>query len=160
MFLPATSASAATETAVCNGSDIVHYKPALTNQPQDVTNYVNIDWKLCASPGYPEVMSGGSATRFYLNGRSCTQLLAPSTQTLTVTWNTGQTTTYTSRYTASVVGAAYTVTGLGVVVDGLFKGQAIATNFTGPALDILLCTAGLGTVSKVDLVGTLVITPA
>jgi len=159
MFLPVTPATATTGTAICNGTDTVHYKPALTTQPQDVTNDVNIAWNLCTSTSHPEVTSGKSTATFHLNARSCTQLLAPSTLTLTITWNTGQTSTYTSTYNASVVGAVYTVTGIGTVTDGLFTGQTITTNFTGPAVDILLCTTGLGTVSKVGLVGTLAILP-
>jgi len=156
---PATATTGTTGTAICNGIDTVHYQPALTNQPQDVTNDVNIAWNLCTSTSHPEVTSGRSTAKLHLSARSCTQLLAPSTLTLTITWNTGQASTYTSTYNASVVGAVYTVTGIGTVTDGLFTGQTITTNFTGPAVDILLCTAGLGTVSKVDLVGTLAILP-
>ncbi|MGW8064249.1 hypothetical protein ACVV2G_18730 [Streptomyces ziwulingensis] len=37
----------------------------------------------------------------------------------------------------------------GTVTSGLFAGDTVIVTFTGPATDILLCTAGLGTVSSV-----------
>lgn len=159
MLLPAASALATTDSLVCNGSNTVTYTPPLTNQPQDVSIHTDIDWNLCVSPSQPGLTSGGVTGAFPLSDWSCVTLLEPAVETLTVTWNTGQTSTYTSTYNSNVIGAVHTVTSVGVVVDGLFEDHTITTNYTGPALDILTCTAGLGTVSKIEQVATLAIAP-
>ncbi|MFD6620162.1 hypothetical protein ACFWFB_33515 [Streptomyces albidoflavus] len=60
--------------------------------------------------------------------------------------------------TATRVGAALVVTQTGTVTSGLFAGDAVVMTQTGPAADVLLCTAGLGTVSGIYGLVTLEIT--
>jgi hypothetical protein len=59
-----------------------------------------------------------------------------------------------------VAGAVLVVTITGTVTSGLFAGDTVVQTVTGPATDILLCTAGLGTVSTVYSLVALEITSA
>ena len=52
----------------------------------------------------------------------------------------------------------YTVIATGVVTSGVFAGDSVLTNFTGPATDITLCTLGLGAASSIYTVVTVEIT--
>lgn len=76
----------------------------------------------------------------------------------TITWNPGQTSTVTANTTATLVGGLLVVTHTGTVTAGLFHGDTVVRTATGPATNILLCLAGLATVSAVTLVGDLAIT--
>ncbi|WP_148088652.1 hypothetical protein [Saccharothrix texasensis] len=88
--------------------------------------------------------------------RTCLDLLNSGALAFTIVWNTGQTSTVSVN--ATVVGAALVVTFTGVVSSGLFTGSSVVQVVTGPATDVLLCTASLGTVSSVYSLVTLEIT--
>ncbi|MEU4746985.1 hypothetical protein AB0G02_41910, partial [Actinosynnema sp. NPDC023658] len=88
----------------------------------------------------------------------CLELLRNGSATLTITWNTGQTSTISFNYTVNIVGAAMVVTYTGTVTSGLFAGSTVLQVNTNPATDVLLCTLGLGTVPSTYALVTLEIT--
>jgi hypothetical protein len=54
-------------------------------------------------------------------------------------------------FTVSIVGAVYTVTITGLVTAGVFAGDTVIRQLTGPATSITLCNLGLGTVPSLYL---------
>lgn len=109
------------------------------------------------SLSHPDVDSGirqNTATRT----RDCVTLLNPGTTTYTITWDTGQESHLTSNRVTNVIGATLVITYTGVVTSGLFAGDTFVQTVTGPAIDITLCTLGLGTVSAIHSVVVLEIT--
>ncbi|NUO57759.1 MAG: hypothetical protein HOV78_13895 [Hamadaea sp.] len=137
-------------------SNVSTYSPALTSTPQTVTSTITALWGPCTSASQPAITSGYRSATVPFTG-SCLELLQPATLTTTITWNTGQTSTVTTNYLGAIAGAVFTVTSTGTVTGGLFAGDSVVINLTGPSADIALCTAGLGTVSSIYMLGTLVI---
>lgn len=144
-------------TCLPPSSNLNTYEPPLTNQPQQTTVSTTALYGPCTSLSYPAITSGSRMVSFSTVS-SCLDLLGPGTITYTITWNTGQTTTITSNFNRVVVGAVYQIIATGSVTAGLFAGDSVVTNFTGPATDIVLCTLGAGTVSSVYNIGLLEIT--
>jgi hypothetical protein len=130
-------------------SSSTSYSPPLTNTPQP--SATSSSWQLgpCVSASVPGLTSGAHSDTGTLRPRSCLELLGSGALTAAVTWNTGDTSMLSLNRTTTVVGAVMIVTMTGTVTDGLFTGDTVIATFTGPATDILLCTAGLGTVSSV-----------
>ncbi|WP_283136102.1 hypothetical protein [Rhizohabitans arisaemae] len=159
---PGTAASVAPAgpleiTCTPPSGNIATFTPPLTLTPQTVTVANSATYSPCVSATQPAVTSG---TRSNLNTqtRSCLDLLTSGTVTFTITWNTGQTSTVSGTTTTSTAGAAIVFTTTGTVTTGLFAGSSVAQVNTAPSADILLCTAGLGTVSGVTSLVTLTIT--
>ncbi|MEU4449308.1 hypothetical protein AB0K14_38260 [Actinosynnema sp. NPDC050801] len=126
--------------------------------PQTVTISVTAQYGPCVSPSNPAITSGSRTYTGQEPGRSCLDLLDSGSFTFTVTWNTGQTSTVSANDTSTIVGAALVVTATGTVTSGLFAGSSVVQVTTGPATDVLLCTAGLGTVAGIYSLTTLEIT--
>ncbi|MFF7454667.1 hypothetical protein [Kitasatospora sp. NPDC008115] len=151
------SAGVADLTCVPPSSTTITYSPPLTLAPQTVNVNINNQYGPCVSPSHPAVTSGSAVLNFNAT-RSCLDLLAPSSASWTITWNTGQTSTLTGNAVNTVVGAAIVTVFTGNVSSGLFAGDSVVLNFTAPAASILLCTAGLGTVPGYYGATTLTIT--
>lgn len=160
VVIPAAPASAGVLDMTCTPPTSVlnSYSPALTLAPQTVTVTTTALYGPCVSLSQPAITSGTrSAT--VTTTTSCADLLGPGTFTYTITWNTGQTSTLSTNYTRVAAGALYTVTATGVVTAGVFAGDTVLVNYTGPSTDITLCTLGIATVSNIYLpLGTLEIT--
>lgn len=151
-------AHAAVGDATCTppGSVVATYNPPLTMTPQTVTITVNSLWAPCVSATVPALTSASTKFTITATNRSCATLVGPASYTSTVTWNTGQTSTMSLNSNATMVGGVYTVVTSGIVTSGLFAGDTVVQNATGPGTDILLCMLGLGTVSSLYTVGTTV----
>ncbi|WP_432903948.1 hypothetical protein ACQP1S_06115 [Micromonospora matsumotoense] len=106
----------------------------------------------------PAIISGTFFGTFHDPNRSCLTLAGSGTSTSTITWNTGQTSTLALNFNTTIVGAVYTLILTGTVTGGLFAGDSVLSNQTGPATDVLLCTAGLGTVASIYTAGTITFT--
>ncbi|MFF4987011.1 hypothetical protein ACFY19_07465 [Streptosporangium saharense] len=151
------SAAVLDVTCVPPSSDLVTYDPALTVTPRNVAITATTTYGPCVSAGVPGLTSG-SRTFQGTGSRSCLSLLSTGTETFTITWNTGQTSTVSVSKIVNVVGAALVVTFTGTVTSGLFAGDAVLQTVTGPSAGITLCTLGLGTVSSISSLVTLEIT--
>ncbi|MCE6995426.1 hypothetical protein LZG04_11495 [Saccharothrix sp. S26] len=157
---PAGTASAGVLDVTCTppSSQNHAYTPPLTLAPQDVTAHLTAQYGPCVSLSNPALTSGTRTSTTVLPGYGCLDLLNSGPSTFTITWNTGQTSTLSTNRTATVVGAALVVTHTGTVTSGLFTGSTVLQVLTGPATDVLLCTAGLGTVPSIYSLATLEIT--
>ncbi|MEV0188199.1 hypothetical protein AB0I39_06640 [Kitasatospora purpeofusca] len=131
------------------------WTPALTATPQTVTVKSTNLFGPCTSTSHPDITSGTFSGTFTVPGRSCLTLAGSGTATSTITWNTGQTSTLALNFTTAIAGAVYTSVNTGVVTGGLFQGDTVISDQSGPATDILTCSLGLGTVSSLTTVGTI-----
>lgn len=139
-------------------SSTVTFSPPLTTTSQTATVTTTNLFGPCTSTSVPDITSGTFTGSYTVPNRSCLTLTGSGTSTSTITWNTGQTSSLTLNFTTTIVGAVYTSVVTGVVTGGLFAGDTVISNQTGPATDILLCTAGLGTVSSLHTIGTITFT--
>jgi hypothetical protein len=155
---PASAAGLLDVTCTPPSSTTTTFSPPLTNTPQLSSSTVSSQFGPCVSLSQPALTSGTFTKTNSARPRTCLDLLSATSITLTITWNTGQTSTLSVNVTSTIVGAALVVTGTGTVTAGLFTGDTVATTQTGPAADVLLCTAGLGTVPSIYALITLEIT--
>ncbi|MCE7000818.1 hypothetical protein LZG04_39280 [Saccharothrix sp. S26] len=157
---PTGTASAGVLDVTCAppSSRSTTYTPPLTVAPQDVTVQTTAQYGPCVSLSNPALTSGSRTSTVLAPGFGCLDLLAAGSFTYPIVWNTGQTSTISANYTSTIVGAALVITNTGTVTAGLFTGSTVVQVITGPATDVLLCTAGLGTVSSIYSVITLEIT--
>ena len=157
---PAGTASAGVLDVTCTppSSQNDTYTPPLTLTPQDVTVRSATQYGPCVSASNPAITSGSRSRTLLIPGRSCLDLLNSGSTTFTITWNTGQSSTVSSNFTSTTVGATLVVTDTGTVTSGLFTGSTVVQVLTAPAADVLLCTAGLATVSTIHSLMTLEIT--
>ncbi len=157
---PAGTASAGVLDVTCTppSSQSATYTPPLTATPQDIVGSSTTQYGPCVSLSNPAITSGTRIASGPTRGFSCLELLRSGSSTFTITWNTGQTSTISSNHTGTIVGATMVVTRTGTVTAGLFAGSAFLQVNTSPAADVLLCTAGLGTVPSTYALVTLEIT--
>lgn len=155
---PASAAGVLDATCTPPSSATTTYSPPLTNTPQPSSSAISFQLGPCVSLSQPALTSGTYARTNPARPRSCLDLLSSSSGTLTITWNTGQTSTLSVNVTTTIAGAALVVTQTGTVTSGLFTGDTVVITQTGPAANVLLCTAGLGTVSSIYGLVTLEIT--
>ncbi|MFI9561033.1 hypothetical protein [Nonomuraea endophytica] len=151
------SASALEVTCTPPSSNIVTYNPPLTASPQLVTVTTTYQYNPCVSTTQPGLTSG-TRTTVSTQMRSCPDLLANGVFTLTINWNTGQSSTASGSYSAVNAGAAIVLTLTGTVTSGLFTGSNFLQINAAPSAEVLLCIAGLGTVSSLGSQVTLQIT--
>lgn len=147
---PAAPASAAALDVVCTGSLTNTYTPGLTLENQTVSVSNISTYFPCVSLSEPAVTSGTTEVTVKAN-TSCLSLLTPGTGAKPITWNTGETSTFTFERTATSAGAVTVVTLTGKVVSGPFTGAEVVETETFPVLNVLDCLApnGLRTRSAV-----------
>lgn len=120
VVVTAPAAQAATELLSCVGSGTNTYHPGVTAQPKVVSITSSADYGSCVSTGSPTITSGGYA--IVANGLvSC--LGGGVSITVTITWNTGETTT------VAAVGLVVLRPANEVVV--VYQGTVTAGRFTG-----------------------------
>jgi hypothetical protein len=119
---PAVSA-ADTELLSCTGTGANTYQPGVTLQPQTVAVSSSAHYEPCVSSTAPTITSGG----YQANATSIVSCLAGSFAiTVTISWNTGETTTVTAigiiaQRPANEVVVVYQ----GTVTAGRFAGAAV-----------------------------------
>jgi hypothetical protein len=145
-------------TCVPPSSAATTYTPPVTLTPQNVTISSTTQYGPCTSLSHPAITSGIRARTTTDPGQTCLDLLESGSLTFTITWNTGQTSTISAKRTSTLAGTTLIVTNTGTVTSGLFTGSTVVQTNTGAAPDVLLCTAGLGTVSSTYAAVTLEIT--
>lgn len=161
-LLPSNAASAGALDLTCSppSSETVTYNPAVTMTPQATTATVSTVFGPCVSASNPAVTSGSRSLSAPLT-RSCLQLLdSGGPYAVTITWNTGQTSSLTLNRVTNVAGAVITVTQTGNVTGGLFAGDTVVMTATAPSADVLACTLGQGTVASTYSTVVLEITSA
>jgi hypothetical protein len=117
---------AQTSVTTCAGTSQAAYSPGLTLMPRTTSTTFSETYGICTSTSQPAIASATTPSKMVVEERSCaTPLDALGPVTQTVTWNTGQTSTF--QYTAVVTNVAGVsqVTGTGIVTSGLFQGASV-----------------------------------
>ncbi|WP_328723511.1 hypothetical protein OHT52_31085 [Streptomyces sp. NBC_00247] len=137
-LLFATPASAGVADATCLlGTETTTYSPPVTLTPQSV--HINTVRQLgpCLSTN-PAITTGTMNISFNAT-RSCLTVASPSTATLTINWNNGQTSTLLVNYVNNNAAGQIVSVGTGAVTAGLFAGDSAVVVNVGPTLDTLNC---------------------
>jgi hypothetical protein len=136
----APGASALTQVT-CNGLNSVTYTPALTNTLKTTTIASASNWATCVSLTHPGIVAGSTSNS--INGpASCTSVLGSFSDANTITWNTGQTSTFTFNGNVNQVNGQFVIALTGSITSGLFAG-AVAVEATTLLGDLSAC-AGSG----------------
>ena len=152
----APSAGAATVSATCVGTQHVNHSPGLLLlTPRVTTMAIDEIFSPCVSPGHPG-LTAVSHSAFQTRPITCLELAVPNSFTKTLTWSTGQSSTFQFNQVASTVGGNTVVTLTGVITAGLFAGSSAIETITGPA-NTLQCLFEPGLTDRFNVV-TLVIT--
>jgi hypothetical protein len=140
-------ANAAVGDFTCTVSNVVSFSPGLTltSATQQVT--LSVGYSNCLSTSHPAVTSGTRSASF---SRVLSCLTAPSggTQIATVTWNTGQTSTFSGTVAFALVAGQLIFTWQGTVTAGLFTGSAFTEVIAQVALNLLACVIPPGVTSQ------------
>lgn len=137
-MLLATPAAAGVADATCLlGTETTTYSPPVTLTPQTV--HINTVRQLgpCLSPN--SAITTGTMNISFDATRSCLTVASPSTATLTINWNTGQSSTLLVNYVNNNAAGQIVSVGTGAVTSGLFAGDSAVIVNTGPTLDTLQC---------------------
>lgn len=130
--LNATAASATPGWVTCQGTSTVTYSPGLTNTPRLITITSNNTFPACTSSD-DSITSAYLDTSVHTGVLSCTSLLNSGSGPLTIRYNNGQFSTYTSYFSATYIAGQLTVTDSGPVTSGEFTGGAAAGQAVYPA---------------------------
>lgn len=153
-------ARAAAGDVLCTvpSSDSSAYSPPLGPTPAATTVTITRDLNTCTSLSVPAIGSAPvTVHQVTIPSYSCLTLLNSAPTTISFTWNNGATTVVTGTRTVNLAGAALTTTVTGTVTSGLFTGDTVVYQLVAPSADVLACTLGLGTVSRIDSTATLTI---
>ncbi|WP_257132584.1 MULTISPECIES: hypothetical protein [unclassified Streptomyces] len=116
------------------------------------------DLSTCTSLSVPAITSAPVTVHTVtIPSYSCLTLLNSAPTTISFTWNNGATTVVTGTRIVNLAAAVLTTTVTGTVTSGLFAGDTVVYQLIAPATDVLACTLGLGTVSRIDSIATLAI---
>lgn len=151
VLVPASPASASVLDIACAppSSGITTFDPALTMARRAVDVSSTLQYGPCVSPTDPDIISGSAVRQDSGEERSCLELFNPGTVTYTITWNTGETSVITGNTTSTMVAGLVVTTVTGTVVEGVFAGSNVVEVLTAVSSDLLLCTLGLRSVSRI-----------
>jgi len=124
----------------------LRFNPPLTNSPQPSQFSLSRQYRPCVAPTHPELTAGVSTVAGLSPDATCARLLGAQPVTITITWNTGQTTILSGNSVNSIVGVNLISTTTGTVTAGLFAADTFVHTAVYTGTDLLLCLAGLGTV--------------
>lgn len=121
------SNASALGVVVCDGSGQVTFSPALTNTLATRTITQSGTYATCVAPLNPSLHTVTIAPESETGMASCLVPLGTYSQTSTLRWNTGQTSTFTYNVTASIDDGEFVLLLTGSITAGLLNG-ATATN--------------------------------
>jgi hypothetical protein len=152
----ASTASADVADATCVGTQTTTYSPGLTLVPAQQNIQISWIYAPCVSASEPAISSGlSSATR--QASVSCLSIGQVGSSIRVITWNTGQTSTFSYNAMSSIVNGDTVVTLTGSITAGLFTGDAAEEVIVSPSLNLLGCLTPPGITSLFSTT-TLVIT--
>ncbi|MEU5696514.1 hypothetical protein [Actinosynnema sp. NPDC020468] len=140
----APSASAAALDATCTGTTATGYAPGLlllTERPTLVSQSHVLT--VCKSQADPAIKSATSFSSG-LGSLSCLALGAAGNGTQTITWNTGDTTTFFFNRTRTILAGLTADVLNGVVIAGKFQGDSVVVTVTGLIANPLGCLSATG----------------
>ncbi|QFZ20889.1 hypothetical protein [Saccharothrix syringae] len=138
--LPALAPAATADPLdlTCAGTETVTYSPGLLLTPTPQTIGVNHVLAPCIPATVPGPTSGTTSASVQRTA-SCLDLAEPGTGQTTITWNTGQSSTFTYNRTVTNIGGNAVTTLTGAITSGLFTGDAAVSVITGPTINPLDC---------------------
>lgn len=150
------SAQAQTSVTTCAGSTQTQYSPGLILTPRSTSVTFSETYGTCTSTSQPAIASATVPNVNVVQERSCATLVdaPPNPITQTVTWNTGQTSTFQYTRVVTNVGGVLQVTGTGMVTSGLFQGASVVKILVLANLDPLQTLACLGPTGLTSVSGT------
>ncbi|GLZ37075.1 hypothetical protein [Actinokineospora sp. NBRC 105648] len=144
LVFTAPVAGAATLDATCTGTTATGYSPGLLLLTERAT-LVSQSHVLgvCTSQTDPAVKSATSFSSG-LGLLSCLSLGAAGNGTQTITWNTGETTTFFFNRTRTVLAGLTSDVLNGVVLSGKFRGDGVTVTVNGLLTNPLTCLGAQG----------------
>lgn len=145
---PATPAVADSSVLSCPGSQTLEWNPGLRWKPRLVAVEGTTTLRPCVDPTGP-ILTGSSA----FDGNetySCRTVVGQAPGTEEITWNTGETTTFSwtaSEITNTSVGGAIVVTIITDIESGKFKDMQVTYAITSVAFNPLACFSAHGVTS-------------
>jgi hypothetical protein len=156
VILSAVPATAGVTLLSCTGSYHTTYDPGLTYTPQTVQFSTTNNYTICLLS--PPITSGQSQASGQIPSATCLNLFSggDSGQT-TVTWNTGQTTTYNWTAVTEEIGGILVDTETGKVVSGKFIGDLVVrTSVTSISMIVNGCNTPHGLQNETGTVTLLI----
>lgn len=147
---------AQTSVTTCVGSAATQFSPGLTLVPRATNVTFSETFGSCTSTTQPAISSATVPNVSIVQDRSCaTAVDVPADPiTQTITWNTGQTTTFQYTRVVTNVGGVSQITGTGMVTDGLFQGASVVKIVVLANLDPLQTLACLSPNGLTSVTGT------
>lgn len=143
--------------ATCALTATFTYSPGLLLQDQTVDVDSNRSYAACATTA-PGVTSGLSIRTVTVT-TSCLNLGNSTSGVETITWNNGQSSTFTYNETSVNAGGQSTILRTGTITAGLFAGATAQSAAVAPSLNALNCLTPPGITSK-TAAGELIIASA
>lgn len=148
MPFSASVADADTGGITCTISSVVTYSPGmtLTSSPQDVT--FDVQYNNCVSTSQPAITSA-NPTGSAVEDVGCLEGVVPSQSgTFSITWNTGQTSTFDYLTVEAQVGGQDVYTTTATVTSGAFAGDTMEEVISENTPNILDCLVPPGITSQ------------
>lgn len=149
-------AHADTGDITCTISSVVTYSPGMTlvSSPQNVT--FDVHYNNCVSPSQPTITSA-NPTGSAVEDVGCLQgIVPPQSGTFTITWNTGQTSTFDYLTVEAQADGQDIYTTTATVTSGVFTGDTMEEIISENSPNLLNCLVPPGVTSQTGT-GTIVI---
>jgi hypothetical protein len=147
-LISASPAQAGLLDATCTGTQTATYSPGLLLTPQFVFITASTSYTPCASVSDPAITSAHFGPSTFPTTMSCLDLLSTRSGSTTITWNTGETTTFSYTVTRTNSAGQYVSTYLGTVTAGKFLGDTVSQTFAGVTPNLIGCLAPPGVTSE------------
>ncbi|MFI1013135.1 hypothetical protein [Streptomyces sp. NPDC020965] len=147
-------ANAAVGDFTCTTSAQITHSPGLLLQPRMQHQTFDVGYSNCVSTSQPTITSGtrsGSTDAV----SSCLDLPYTGPATNTITWNTGQSSTFVGTMTLQFIAGQTVFTWTGTITSGLFTGAGFTEVLSQNSLNLLACAIPPGVTSQTG-VGTLI----
>lgn len=131
-------AHALQQDVTCVGTATVSISPGLTLWPQTVHVQTNVIYSPCVSSD-PTLTSGQSGSSFDVPNASCLTFPVASSGAFPISWNNGDSSTFTHNDLSTVVAGQTVLTRIGTITDGEFAGDTAVRVITYPALNPVEC---------------------
>ena len=160
MLGPGFVAQASAQTAVCTGTDMATYNPALTNTQQNIQITDTKNFNPCLVVGYSGITSA-TVNSQSVRDFSCEALLTGGPSERVINWSNRQSSTFSYTSSTSEVNGNLVITFTGNISAGLFVNQSAVAVIVITSLshaDFLTACSGSG-ITSVSGTATLSIAP-
>lgn len=145
-----TPAQAAVGDLTCTVSNNSAFTPGLRLVEQQTHIAYDVGYSDCTSMSHPEITSGSHSGTFD-GPRGCLSLPPSHTPTVTITWNTGETSTIAATASGYDAGGQTLHTITGTVIDGVFADAVFAELIVQVNPKLTQCLASPGVTSQTGL---------